>query len=60
MTIGALQQKRKTANHVSCLLDEITYLDSIIEPQDCGHIITTRNLLRNHVEQILKDMERKK
>ena len=38
-------QKRKNAKHVIALMDEVAYLDSIIEPQDCGHLITARNVL---------------
>ena len=52
-----LLERRKTARHVLAIMDEIDYLDMIIEPQDCGHKITTRNLLRDHVEAILKEME---
>ena len=55
---SALLERRKTARHVMAIMDEIDYLDMIIEPQDCGHKITTRNLLRDHVEAILKEMER--
>ena len=54
---SALLERRKTARHVMAIMDEIDYLDMIIEPQDCGHKITTRNLLRDHVEAILKEME---
>jgi len=55
---SALLERRKTARHVMAIMDEIDYLDMIIEPQDCGHKITTRNLLRDHVEAILKEMEK--
>ena len=57
---SALLERRKTARHVMAIMDEIDYLDMIIEPQDCGHKITTRNLLRDHVEAILKEMEHDK
>ena len=55
---SSLLERCKTARHVLAIMDEIDYLEMIIEPQDCGHMITTRNLLRDHVEAILKEMEK--
>jgi hypothetical protein len=38
-------------------MDEIDYLDTIIKPQDCGHLITCRNVLEAHLDQLIKERE---
>ena len=37
---------------ISILEQEIKYLDSIIEPEDCGHLITTRSWMKERVRQL--------
>ena len=46
-----------TADHVSALLDEVDYLQNLIEPHDTGHIHTAINVLHDHIRQLLKEME---
>jgi len=46
-----------TANHVSALLNEVDYLRTLLQPQDTGHIHTAINVLHDHIEQLLKEME---
>lgn len=46
-----------TADHVSALFDEIEYLRTLIKPQDTGHIHTAISVLRDHISQLLKEME---
>jgi len=55
MTRKTLQDRRLQHMHLSALMDEIDYLDTIIEPQDCGHLITCRNVLETHLDQLLKE-----
>ena len=37
---------------IKVLEEEIKYLDSIIEPEDCGHLITTRSWMKERVRQL--------
>ncbi len=37
---------------IKILESEIKYLDSIIEPEDCGHLITTRSWMKERVRQL--------
>ena len=37
---------------IRILESEIKYLDSIIEPEDCGHLITTRDWMKERVRQL--------
>ena len=46
-----------TADHVSALLDEVDYLQDLIEPHDTGHIHTAISVLHTHIRQLLKEME---
>ena len=46
-----------TADHVSALLNEVDYLQDLVEPHDTGHIITAINVLHDHIRQLLKEME---
>jgi hypothetical protein len=46
-----------TADHVSALFDEVEYLRTLIKPQDTGHIHTAIGVLRDHISQLLKEME---
>ena len=50
-------QKRSNAKHVIALMDEIAYLDSIIEPQDCGHLITARNVLYDNATKLVEEID---
>ena len=50
-------EKLATANHVSALLNEVDYLRTLIQPHDTGHIHTAINVLHDHIEQLLKEME---
>ncbi len=37
---------------IKVLEEEIKHLDSIIEPQDCGHMITAKNWLEHRVREL--------
>ena len=37
---------------IKVLESEIEHLDSIIEPHDCGHLITTRSWIKERVRQL--------
>ena len=37
---------------ISILEQEIKYLDSIIEPEDCGHLITTKEWMKDRVREL--------
>jgi len=37
---------------IKILESEIKHLDSIIEPHDCGHLITTRDWIKERVRQL--------
>ena len=50
--------KLATANHVSALLNEVEYLRTLLQPQATGHIHTTISVLDDHIEQLLKEMEK--
>ena len=45
-------------NHLVHLKDEIALLKSRIQPEDCGHLHTTVNVLEERVEEIKKELER--
>ena len=55
--IDILKQRRSNAKHVVALMDEIAYLNSIIEPQDCGHLITARNVLYDNATKLVEDLD---
>ena len=57
MARKTLQDRRLQHMHIHALMDEIDYLDSIIEPQDCGHLITCRDVLEAHLDQLIKERE---
>lgn len=44
-------------NHILVLKDEIAEIKSMIEPEDCGHMITTVNFLENRVELLRYELE---
>ena len=52
-----MEVKLATAKHISALIDEIVYLNSQIQETDTGHIHTAISVLRNHVEQLLKEIK---
>jgi len=54
--MNTLKERRTNAKHIVALMDEIAYLESIIEPQDCGHLITARNVLRNNADKLVEEM----
>lgn len=37
---------------IKVLEEEIKHLDSIIEPHDCGHMITSREWMKHRVRQL--------
>ena len=43
---------KKLLEHMVMLMREIQIIKSRIEPQDCGHMHTTVNLLESRVEEI--------
>ena len=55
--MNTLKERRSNAKHVVALMDEIAYLDSIIEPQDCGHLITARNVLYRNVTKLTEELD---
>ena len=57
MTRKTLQGRRLQLLHIHALMDEIDYLDTIIKPQDCGHLITCRDVLEAHLDQLIKERE---
>ena len=46
-----------TAEHVAALLDEVDYLQTLIQPSDTGHIHTAISVLHDHIHKLLKEME---
>jgi len=55
--MNTLKEKRSNAKHVIALMDEIAYLDSIIEPHDCGHLITARNVLYDNATKLVEEID---
>ena len=55
--MNTLKQRRSNAKHVIALMDEIAYLDRIIEPQDCGHLITARNVLYDNATKLVEEID---
>jgi hypothetical protein len=55
--MNTLKERRSNAKHVIALMDEIAYLDSIIEPQDCGHLITARNVLYDNATKLVEEID---
>jgi len=49
--------RSKLLNHLVHLKDEIAELKSRIQPEDCGHLHTTVNVLEERVEEIKKELE---
>ena len=43
--------------HMLALIDEIAIIKSRIEPQDCGHMHTTVNMLQSRVEELRGEIE---
>jgi hypothetical protein len=52
-----VQRRRATGRHLICLMDEIIYLNTLLQPHDTGHIYTAINVLRDSVEKIVKELE---
>jgi hypothetical protein len=55
--MNTLKERRSKAKHIIALMDEIAYLDSIIEPQDCGHLITARNVLYDNATKLVEELD---
>ena len=55
--MDTLKERRSKAKHIIALMDEIAYLDSIIEPQDCGHLITARNVLYDNATKLVEEID---
>ena len=55
--MNTLEQRRSKAKHIIALMDEIAYLDSIIEPQDCAHLITARNVLYDNATKLVEEID---
>ena len=47
----------KNKKQIEVIEEEIKHLDSIIEPQDCGNLITCRNVLEANLEQLMRERE---
>ena len=43
--------------HMLALIDEIDIIKSRIEPQDCGHMHTTVNMLESRVQELKKELQ---
>tara|TARA_Y100000114_G_scaffold131361_1_gene129535 strand:- start:1897 stop:2070 length:174 start_codon:yes stop_codon:yes gene_type:complete len=56
--MNTLKERRTNAKHIVALMDEIAYLESIIEPQDCGHLITARNVLHDNVDKLVEEINK--
>ena len=57
MARKTLQDRRLQYMHIHALMDEIAYLDSIIEPQDCGHLITARSVLYDNATKLVEEID---
>ena len=55
--MNTLKERRSKAKHIIALMDEIAYLDSIIEPQDCGYLITARNVLYDNATKLVEEID---
>ena len=44
--------KMKLEKKIEAIEEEIKHLESVIEPQDCGHMITAKNWLEHRVRQL--------
>ena len=55
--MNTLKERRSKAKHIIALMDEIAYLDSIIEPHDCGHLLTARNVLYDNATKLVEEMD---
>ena len=42
----------KLEKKIEALQEEIEHLNSVIEPQDCGHMITAKNWLEHRIRQL--------
>ena len=42
----------KNKKQIEVIEEEIKHLDSIIEPQDCGHMITAKSWLEHRIRQL--------
>ena len=43
--------------HMLALIDEIAIIKSRIEPQDCGHMHTTVNMLESRVQELKQELQ---
>ena len=48
----AEEQAMKNKKQIEVIEEEIKHLDSIIEPQDCGHMITAKSWLEFRIRQL--------
>ena len=55
--MNTLKERRTKTKHIVALMDEIAYLDSITEPQDCGHLITARNVLYDNATKLVEELD---
>ena len=46
------EHKMKLEKKIKALEEEIEHLDSVIEPQDCGHMITAKNWLEHRIKEL--------
>jgi hypothetical protein len=45
-------KQMKLEQQIKVIEEEIKHLDSIIEPHDCGHMITAKNWLEHRIRQL--------
>ena len=51
------QMHNDKVTHMLALIDEIDIIKSRIEPQDCGHMHTTVNMLESRVQELKKELQ---
>ena len=46
------EHRMKLEKKIEALQEEIEHLNSVIEPQDCGHMITAKNWLEHRIREL--------
>ena len=44
-------------NHILVLKDEVSAIEKLIQPQDCGHMKTTVNFLNHRINVLRHELE---
>jgi hypothetical protein len=48
---------KKKLNHMIVLMEEISIINKMIQPEDCGHMKTTVSFLKVRVDNIRNEIE---